>query len=239
MEARTLFANGLAKEVLVTLGEAGRAGGFTLNRARPARSVSKDAVGVELGGDGRAGYRERVAVGGAGMNDRRSVGVEDGHSSTIGAVGRRSSVAEPVDAGDYASKGVVGGALSGEADLRGKVGLPCGRLPTKGVVFVACREPRDVGHVEWDQTRRSDYAPFVVVVPSSSRAVWLNLRNLVTAVPSRGRHLTGEIFERRALAFGIVCHAVSGDSMNSNLIHLTEFSTKKPYRSHIATFSYL
>ena len=41
----------------------------------------------------------------------------------------------------------------------------------------------------------------------------VGLQNLVTAVPPRGSHLTGEVFERRALAFCVVCHAVSGDSI--------------------------
>ena len=39
----------------------------------------------------------------------------------------------------------------------------------------------------------------------------------MTAVPRRGRDLTGEVFERRALAFGIVCHAVSGNSIPNSV----------------------
>ncbi len=35
----------------------------------------------------------------------------------------------------------------------------------------------------------------------------------MTAVPRRGRDLTGKVFERRALALFVVCHAVSGNSI--------------------------
>ena len=35
----------------------------------------------------------------------------------------------------------------------------------------------------------------------------------MTAIPRRGGYLTGEIFERRALALFIVRHRVSGDSV--------------------------
>ena len=52
---------------------------------------------------------------------------------------------------------------------------------------------------------------------SSSRTVRLDFRNLVAAIPRRGRDLTGEILQRRALAFGIVCHAVSGNSIPNSL----------------------
>ena len=37
------------------------------------------------------------------------------------------------------------------------------------------------------------------------------------AIPRRGRHLTGEVFERRALALFVVCHAVSGDSIPNSV----------------------
>ena len=35
----------------------------------------------------------------------------------------------------------------------------------------------------------------------------------MAAIPRRGRYLTGEVFERRALAFCVVCHTVSGNSI--------------------------
>ena len=101
--------------------------------------------------------------------------------------------------------------------MRSEVGLPSRNLTTKVVVLVAGREPRDVGHIKRDEARRGDHAAFVVVVPGRSGTVGLCLRNLMTAVPRRGRNLPGEVFERRALAFGIVCHAVSGDSIPNSL----------------------
>ena len=39
----------------------------------------------------------------------------------------------------------------------------------------------------------------------------------MTAVPRRGRHLTGEVFERRAPALLVVCHAVSGNSVPNSV----------------------
>ena len=36
-------------------------------------------------------------------------------------------------------------------------------------------------------------------------------------IPHRGRDLTGEVFERRALALFVVCHAVSGDSIPNSV----------------------
>ena len=137
----------------------------------------------------------------------------DGHSPSIRTVGRGGSVAKLVNTGDDAAKRVVAGSRDREAYLSCKVSLPGRCLATKGVVLVACRQPRDVGHVKRDEARRGGYATFVVVVPSRRRAVGLDLRNLMTAVPRRGRHLTDEVFERRALTFGIVCHAVSGNSI--------------------------
>ena len=37
------------------------------------------------------------------------------------------------------------------------------------------------------------------------------------AIPRRGRDLPGEVFERRALAFCVVCHAVSGNSIPNSI----------------------
>jgi len=110
---------------------------------------------------------------------------------------------------DRASKLVVARAGNREANLSCVIGLPGRSLAAKVVVLVASRKPRDVGHVERDQARGGDYAAFAVIVPCRGRAVGLNFGNLVTAVPRRGRDLPGEVFERRALAFCVVCHTVS------------------------------
>ena len=37
------------------------------------------------------------------------------------------------------------------------------------------------------------------------------------AIPRRGRDLPGEVFERRALAFCVVCHVVSGNSIPNSV----------------------
>ena len=37
------------------------------------------------------------------------------------------------------------------------------------------------------------------------------------AIPRRGRDLSGEVFERRAPAFCVVCHVVSGDSIPNSV----------------------
>ena len=213
LETASLFANGLAKEVLVALGEARGRSCFALNGFMPARAIGKDAVGVELGSYRGAGDGENVARGGAGGDSRRGVGVKDGQSSPVLAILRRGCIAQGVDTRNYAAKLVVARAGCWEADLSRVVGLPCSDLTAEVIILVASREPRDVGHVERDKTRSGGYAPFIVVVPSSSRTVGLNLRNLMAAVPRRGRDLPGEVFERRALAFGVVRHAVSGNSI--------------------------
>ena len=150
LETAALFADGLVEEVLVTHCEAGRAGGFTLHNAGPACAVREDAVGVEFGRNGRAGDGERDAIGIARIDNRRGVGVENGHGSAIGTILRRCSVAELVDAGDYAAQLVIRCAGRRKAYLRGVVCLPSGDLPPKVVVLVASRKPRHVCHVERD-----------------------------------------------------------------------------------------
>ncbi len=168
---------------------------------------------MELGCDGGAGDGENVAVGIAGCFPSRGIGVVNGHSSPIRAVGRGSGVAELIDTRLDTTKGVVARARRGEANLSRKVGLPYSNLTAESIILVASRKPRDICHVERDQARRGDHAPFVVVIPGGGRAIGLGLGNLVTAVPRRGRDLTGEILQRRALAFCVVCHVVSGDSI--------------------------
>ena len=37
------------------------------------------------------------------------------------------------------------------------------------------------------------------------------------AIPRRGRDLTGEVFERRALALFVVCHAIAGNSIPNSV----------------------
>lgn len=76
-EAAALRADSLTEEVFVALDEARRRSCFALDGARPASAIGGDAVGVKLGGDGGAGYRENVAGGGAGGDSRRGVGVKD------------------------------------------------------------------------------------------------------------------------------------------------------------------
>ena len=213
LEAAALAADRLSEQVFIALGEARRIRSLALHGLCPARAVGEDAVGVKLGGDGGAGDGECIAIGGAGCDASRYVGVMDGHSSPVLAILRCSGVAKLVDAGDDAAKLVVSYAGNREPDLSRKVGLPSRSLAAEGVVAVAGREPRDVGHVERDKTRSGGYAPFIVVVPSSSRTVGLNLRNLMAAVPRRGRDLPGEVLERHALACRVICHAVSGNSI--------------------------
>ena len=141
----------------------------------------------------------------------------DEHSSPIWTILGRRGIAELVDASDYAAKLVVASLRYREPYLSRIVGLPCGDLTTEGVVLVASRKPRDVGHVERDKPRRGNHAAIVVVVPSSSRTVGLNLRNLVTAVPRRGSDLAGEVLGSDALALEVVCHLVSGDSIPNSV----------------------
>ena len=118
----------------------------------------------------------------------------DGHSPSIRTVGCRCGVAELVDASLNAAELVIASTSNWEANLRRIVGLPGGSLTTEGVVTITGGEPGDVSHVERDKTRSGGYAPFIVVVPRRGRTVGLNLRNLVTAIPRRGRNLTGEVF---------------------------------------------
>ena len=61
LETAALFADGLGEKILVTLGEARRAGRLAIDCTRPARAVWEYAVGVKLGGDGGAGNGENVA----------------------------------------------------------------------------------------------------------------------------------------------------------------------------------
>ena len=153
MEAGALFANRLSEEVFVALGETRRRGCFALYCLCPARAVGENAVGMELGGDGGAGDGESIDEWGAGVGGGGSVGVADGHSSTIGTITGRRGVAKLVDAGDDAAQRVVAGAGNGEPDLSGVVGLPCSDLTAEGIILVASRKPRDVGHVERDKAR--------------------------------------------------------------------------------------
>ena len=184
-----------------------------LNGARPASAIGGDAVGVELGGGGGTCDGESRAGGGASGDAVRGVGVMDGHSPSIRTIRSRGSIAQCVDTRDDAAKLVIAGARDREADLRGKVGLPCRNLTTQGVVAIAGREPCDIGHVERDKARRGDHAPFDVVVPGGGRAIGLGFRDLMTAVPRRGRNLPGEVFGCNPLALWIVRHRVSGDSV--------------------------
>ena len=91
----------------VALGEARGAGGFALNRTRPACSVRENSVGVKLRGDGCAGDGERVARGGAGGSPSRGVWVEDRHGSAIWTIGGRSCVAKLINEGGHAAKRIV------------------------------------------------------------------------------------------------------------------------------------
>ena len=50
--------------------------------------------------------------------------------------------------------------------------------------------------------------------------------SLVTAIPRRGRDLPGEVFERRALALFVVCHAVSGNSIPNSVDERLSFLLK-------------
>ena len=68
LEAGSLFADGLAEEIFVALGEARRICGFALYCARPASAIGGDAVGVELWGYGGASNGERVTRGRAGSD---------------------------------------------------------------------------------------------------------------------------------------------------------------------------
>ena len=61
LETAALFADGLGEKILVTLGEARRAGRLAIDCTRPARAVWEYAVGVKRGGDGGAGNGENVA----------------------------------------------------------------------------------------------------------------------------------------------------------------------------------
>ena len=101
--------------------------------------------------------------------------------------------------------------------MSGIVGLPSRDLAPEIIIAIAGRKPCNVGHVKRDEARRGDYTPFHVVVPGRGRAVGLNLRNLVAAVPRRGRHLTGEVLGSDALALKVVCHPVSGDSIPNSV----------------------
>ena len=112
---------------------------------------------------------------------------------------------------------VVGCARCGEADLSCVIGLPSGSLAAEVIVLVAGGKPSDICHVERDEARGGYHATFIVVVPSSSRTVGLDFRNLATAVPCRGRHLSGETFGCDALALEIVCHLVFGDSIPNSV----------------------
>ena len=153
LEAAALFADSLAEEVFIALGEAGRGRSFALHDARPARSVGENAVGMELWGYSGAGYRDSVAVGGVGSSAGRGVGVEDEHSSPVWTIGRRRGVAKLVDAGDDAAELIVSSSRDREAYLRGKIGLPRGNLASEIVIAIAGREPCYVGHVKGDKAR--------------------------------------------------------------------------------------
>ena len=174
---------------------------------------------MEFGSNGGADDGESIAGGGAGVDSGGSVGVADGHSATIGTITRGRCVAELVNIRHYPSQLVVARAGCRQADLSRVVCLPCSNLTAKGIILVAGGKPRDVGHVERDEARRVDHTAFVVVVPGCGRAVRPGCRNLMTAVPRRGRHLSGEVFERRALALFVVCHAVSTDSIPNPVDH--------------------
>ena len=137
----------------------------------------------------------------------------DGHSPSIWTVARGRCIAELVDAGDDATEGVVTSASYGEADMCGKVGLPCRRLPPKIVIPIAGREPRHVCHVERNKPRRGDHAAFVVILPGRGLAVGLRLGDLVTAIPVRNRRLAGEVLGSDALACRVVRHAVTDNSI--------------------------
>ena len=97
----------------------------------------------------------------------------------------------------------------------------------KGVVGVGC------GCDGFEILHAASHATFVIVVPSSGRAVGLNLRNLMAAVPRRGRDLTGEILQRRALAFCVVCHAVSSNSIPNSVDECICFLFENPLKSII------
>ena len=181
---------------------------------------------MELGSNGGAGDGERIAVGIARIHNRRCVGVGDRLNPPIVAKARRRCIAELVDTGDDAAKLVVARLRGREADLGRVVGLPRRNLAAEVVVAIASRQPGDVGHVERDQARGSDHASFCVVVPSRRRAVGLNFRNLMAAVPRRGRNLTGEVFGCNALAFGVVRHLVSGDSIPNSVYERLSFLLK-------------
>ena len=70
----------------------------------------------------------------------------------------------------------------------------------------------------------------------------VGLRNLVAAVPRRGRDLPGEVFASNALALLVVCHAVSGDSIlnfaNVRLGFFFENFCRDLLRDHSATSSH-
>ena len=66
LETAALFADGLGEKILVTLGEARRAGRLAIDCTRPASAIGGDAVGVKFGSDGGAGDGERVTRGSAG-----------------------------------------------------------------------------------------------------------------------------------------------------------------------------
>ena len=129
----------------------------------------------------------------------------------INAIRCLGGVAERVDAGDSAAELVVRCAGCWQAYLSRVIGLPGRNLATEVIVLVAGGEPSDIDHVERDEARRGDHAPFYVIVPSRGRAIRLRFRDFMTAVPRRGRDLTGEVFRGYPLTLWIVRHLVSGD----------------------------